>query len=77
MEPAFEQINFDTAEYDLNYAGTFRGGRRETDMIKFFFGLPDDIRVQMFGNLTLSQFKKNGNLRPPEFGKSVKNDLVK
>ena len=77
MEPAFEQVNFDAAEYDLNYAGTFRGGRRETDMIKFFFGLPDDIRVQMFGNLTLSQFKKNGNLRPPEFGKSVTHDLVK
>ena len=77
MEPTFEQVDFDKAEYDLNYAGTFRGGRREKDMVKFFFGLPDDIRAQMFGNLNLSQFKKNGNLRPPEFGKSVTHDLVK
>ena len=36
MEPSFEQVDFDKSEYDLNYAGTFRGGRREVDMVKFF-----------------------------------------
>lgn len=77
MESVCEEVIFDQAHYDLNYAGTFRGGRREADMVKYFFGLPDDIRVQMFGNLSLDQFKKNGDLRPPEFGKSVTHDLVK
>ena len=73
----FTEVDFDKAEFDLNYAGTWRGGRREKSMIKYFFGLPDDIRVQMFGNLKLEQFKKHGDLRPPQFGAPVTHDKVR
>lgn len=73
----FTEVDFDKAQYDLNYAGTWRGGRREKSMIKFFFGLPEDIRVQMFGNLKLEQFTKHGDLRAPEFGAPVTHDKVR
>lgn len=62
-------------EYDLMYGGTFRSGRRQQDMIKFYFGYPDDIKVKMFGKIKKDDFKKNKyNLRYPEFGKSVSYD---
>lgn len=58
--------------YDLIYGGTFRTGKREADMIKFYFGYPDDISVKMFGKLKPEDFKKNkSNLSLPEFGKAV------
>lgn len=59
-------------EWDLLYGGTFRGGRRELDMIKFYFGYSEDIKVQMFGKIKETQFKKNKeSLRHPEYGKAV------
>lgn len=59
-------------EYDLLYGGTFRTGKREEDMIKFYFGYPDDIKVQMFGKIKESDFKKNKeNLSYPMFDKAV------
>lgn len=63
--------------YDLLYGGTFRNGRREKDMIKFYFGYSDNINVEMFGNITLDHFKQDRilGLNPPNFGKSVKYDL--
>ena len=75
----YTEVDFDNAQFDLNYAGTFRGGRRELAMIKYFFGLPEDIRVQMFGNLELEQFKKKKDTRgrPPEFGEAVTHDKVR
>ena len=77
MEKEHWQVNFDKAEFDLNYAGTFRGGRREESMIEFYFGLPEDIRVQMFGNIKLDQFSKQGDLRAPDFGKAVTHEKVR
>lgn len=59
-------------EWDLLYGGTFRSGRREDDMIKFYFGYPDEFDVQMFGKIKEENFKKNkDNLKPPKFGAPV------
>lgn len=68
-------FNEDTT-YDLLYGGTFRGGRREADMIKYYFGYDEKFKVEMFGKLSLDDFnqKKIEGLRPPEFGKSVEYD---
>lgn len=63
--------------YDILYGGTFRSGRREEDMIKFYFGYdPDLYNVEMFGKIDIGNFnaKKIGNLTPPKFGKSVTYD---
>lgn len=59
--------------YDLLYGGTFRNGRREDDMIKFYFGYPENYNVEMFGNVNIDHFNKDkiANLTPPKFGKSV------
>ena len=46
-------------------------------MIEFFFGLPEEFKVQMFGNIKLEQFKKQGDLRAPEFGKAVTHEKVR
>ena len=77
MEQQLYKVDFDKTEFDLNYAGTFRGGRREESMIEFFFGLPEELKVQMFGNIKLDQFSKQGNLRAPEFGKAVTHEKVR
>lgn len=68
-------FNEDTT-YDLLYGGTFRGGRREDDMIKYYFGYDDKYKVEMFGKIDLANFneKKIEGLRPPEFGQSVTYD---
>jgi len=60
-------------EYDISYGGTFRGGKREKDMIKFYFGYSDDINVEMFGKIELKNFSadKIENKRSPIFNKSV------
>lgn len=59
--------------YDLLYGGTFRNGKREDDMVKFYFGYPDDVNVEMFGNIKVDNFnkKKVGTYRAPSFGPSV------
>lgn len=77
--PLYTMKDFDRPkeyECDIMYDGTFRSGRREADMIKFYFGYPEDIRVEMFGKLKLENFKENkyGELVPPMFNKSVKYD---
>ena len=80
MEKSLDNmVDFDFAFFDLNYAGSFRGGRNQKSMIKYFFGLPDDISVFMFGNLKLSQFDTNKykGLRPPMFGLPVSHDKVR
>lgn len=58
---------------DLLYGGTFRNGKREDDMIKFYFGYSDDVKVEMFGKIEEKNFnkKKVGTLRLPEFGGAV------
>lgn len=58
-------------KYDLLYGGTFRNGRREEDMIKFYFGY-NNFNVTMFGKINESNFTKNKeNLLYPNFEKSV------
>ena len=66
----------ESPKYDLLYGGTFRGGRREADMIKFYFGYSNNIEVEMFGKIELNNFdsKKVSGLRAPKFGKSVAYD---
>jgi len=58
---------------DLMYGGTFRGGKRQDDMIKFYWGYPEDISVKMFGKIKASNFNssKIKDLSAPEFEKSV------
>lgn len=61
-------------KYDLLYGGTFRNGRREEDMIKFYFGYnPNKHNVTMFGKIDKDNFNKEkvNNLNPPNFEKSV------
>ena len=64
---------------DLIYGGTFRSGRREDDLIKFYFGYPEDFNVEVFGKITLSNFnesKVNG-LTSPIFTKAINyNDMI-
>lgn len=61
----------ENSKYDILYGGTFRGGRREDDMIKYFFNYPNDINVTMFGGVNLTDFnvEKIQGLIPPRFEK--------
>jgi len=57
---------------DLGYGGTLRGGKREEQILEYYFGL--DLDVEVFGPITLNKFKKynpeiHGN--PPKFEKPV------
>lgn len=59
-------VNYDKNQYffnldpevDLLYGGTFRSGRREKDLIKYYFGLPADISVELFGKLPIDKFNQ-------------------
>lgn len=63
-------------KYDLLYGGTFRNGKREDDMVKFYFGYSDKYNVEMFGKISIEDFnpKKIDNLNPPKFGNPVEYD---
>ena len=60
-------------KYDLLYGGTFRGGSRELDMIKFYFGY-SNYKVTMFGNIEKNNFNQNKilGLSDPDFEGPVK-----
>ena len=62
--------------YDLLYGGTFRGGKREDDMINFYFGYDDVYNVEMFGKISEKDFKQDKieYLSKPNFGQSVSYD---
>ena len=45
-------------EVDLSYGGTMRGGKRAQKMVKYYFGHPEDISVEMFGKIDLEDFSK-------------------
>lgn len=45
-------------EVDLSYGGTMRGGKRAKKMLKFYFGHPEDISVEMFGKIDFDDFQK-------------------
>lgn len=53
---------------DLMYGGTFRSGRREKDIVKFYFDYPEHIKVELFGKLPLEKFKEKliDGLRVPK-----------
>lgn len=63
---------------DLSYGGTFRSGRREKKLIEFYFGHPEDLHVEIFGKIKLSDFneKKIKSLRPPIFTGPVDYDRM-
>ena len=61
-------------KYDLLYGGTFRNGRRQNDMIKFYFGYdPEKYNVTMFGKINIDNFDKSkiNGLDYPFFEKGV------
>lgn len=62
--------------YDLLYGGTFRNGRREEDMVKFYFGLDEKYDVTMFGKIEADNFneKKIAALNYPKFEGAVAYD---
>lgn len=49
---------------DLLYGGTARGGRRIPNLYKWYCGLPDDLRVEVFGSIDAADFAKH-----PKVGK--------
>lgn len=63
-------------KYDLLYGGTFRSGRREDDMVKFYFGYPESLKVTLFGKIQEKNFKadKISGLRSPDYEKAVPYD---
>lgn len=69
-EPEHDDVE---KEVDIIYGGTFRSGKREKDFIKYYFGYPEDIKVEMFGKIKLEQFKRKEakELRPPMFSKPL------
>ena len=60
-------------KYDILYGGTFRSGKRELDMIKFYFNYPSDINVEIFGKIKADNFNeiKTKGLLFPKFDKAV------
>jgi hypothetical protein len=64
-------------EVDLSYGGTMRGGKREKKMVKFYFGHPEDISVEMFGKIQEKDFSPKHappGLRRPTFTGAIRYD---
>lgn len=64
---------------DLMYGGTFRSGRREDSLIKFYFDYPEDFKVEVFGKIKESDFNINKikDMRLPKFTKAINyNDMI-
>lgn len=67
----------ESPNYDLLYGGTFRSGKREDDMVKFYFDYdPEKYSVEMFGKIEESNFKADliKGKKLPAFGKAVSYD---
>ena len=75
LYPRTFNVPLSSKKYDLLYGGTFRSGKRQEDMIKYYFGL-DGFNVTMFGNIKESDFsvKKVGGLSHPNYEGPVKYD---
>lgn len=72
-----EQLPFNpNPEVDLSYGGTMRGGKRSKKMVKFYFGHPSDISVEMFGKIDLDDFdsKLTFGLTTPKFSGPIRYD---
>lgn len=66
-----------TPEVDLSYGGTMRGGKREKKMVKFYFGHPSEISVEMFGKIELKDFSEKllmGLSTTPKFTGPIRYD---
>ncbi len=71
---------------DLLYGGTPRGGRRIPNLYKWYWNLPKDISVEIFGSIDTDDFLKHPKVgmaplflkdgRAPEFTGKVKYDQV-
>ena len=65
---------------DLLYGGTARGGRRIPNLYYWYWNLPADISVELFGSIDRADFEKHASLkevnldlaRAPEFKGKVK-----
>lgn len=67
---------------DLLYGGTARGGRRIPNLFKWYWNLPEDLSVEIFGKIDESDFQEHPKLksdfearklhRPPVFTGMVK-----
>jgi len=75
----FGRGELDERPIDVIYGGTFRSGKREKKLIKYYFGYPEKYNVEIFGKIELSHFneKKIKGLRPPVFTKAIKHDQVR
>lgn len=72
-----EQIPFNPSpDVNLSYGGTMRNGRRVKKMIKFYFGHPTDLSVEMFGKIELKDFPADQvfGLNAPNFTGAIKYD---
>jgi hypothetical protein len=69
-----EQLPFNPKpDVDLSYGGTMRGGKRIEKMLKYYFGHPPELKVEMFGKIELEDFAKwSKNKIPPMFTGPVK-----
>ncbi len=57
MMNALDPLPFnEKPEVDLSYGGTMRGGKRIKKMLKFYFGHPYEISVEMFGKISADDF---------------------
>lgn len=69
-----------TPSVDLSYGGTMRGGRRAKKMAKFYFDVPGNINVEMFGKISAEDFPEKviaGLFRPEFTGPVQYNDMLK
>lgn len=67
----------ESTDYDLLYMGTFRSGKRQDKMLKFYFDIPN-FKVDFIGNTQLKDFKNiKENQIYPNFNSPVKFNDVK
>lgn len=76
----------ETPQVDLMYGGTHRGGRRIPNLYKWYWNLPKDISVEIFGSIDVDDFLKHPKVgmaplflkegRAPTFSGKVSYDKV-
>jgi len=67
-------------EIDLLYGGTTRGGRRVPNLFKWYYGMPESIKTEIFGSIDHDDFVKHTKInqdllastRAPDFTGMVK-----
>lgn len=60
---------------DLIYGGSFRAGKRVNKMLDYFFN-KENISVELYGNISLSQFNKYEYNLAPKFTGKILTDAV-